>query len=320
MKHQERTISIIGAGALGMLFGTYSYLSGYNVQYITRRKKQASLIEEKGISVTLGDGQTVQYVPQAFACDEIKAPLVADLVLVVVKQPQLLELLPWLSNYVAPWSELLFLMNGLGHKEKVEHFLPKHTVMYGITQCGATRLSDWETMERGKGVTMIGSPQGLNPPGVQRWKNAIAPYLEIVYSDDIEAELWSKAMINACINPITALFKVPNGALITNKHLNWMMREVYEELIPLFSKVWGENHPLVSAGEALWKKVINVCQQTADNRSSMLQDIVHHRKTEIEALNGYFVHLSERYGLKLTVNQLLYKAILALEEKSTTSR
>jgi 2-dehydropantoate 2-reductase len=312
-------IIIIGTGALGMLFGTYAHLCQFKVHYITRRMEQARQIREKGLCVKLYSGQTVHYYPQVTAVKEMTGRVDADLGIVTVKQPALGQVLPWIVNHVSQQCDLIFLMNGLGHQELVENFLQRDKIMYGVTQCGATKLSDIETVERGRGVTKIGSFSGSNPANasVQHWMKQMGDYLDVSLTSEIAAEMWSKAIINACINPLTALFQLPNGKLIENRHLNRMMRQVYDELLPLTAKVWASDHPLNLNKEELWKKIENVCRLTAENYSSMLQDIRNNRKTEIESLNGYFVRQASRYGLNLSANQLLYHAILALEEKMT---
>lgn len=309
-------VAIVGAGALGMLFGGYTHLCGYNVRFVVRRKKQAEAIESMGISLRLLTGKTHHFYPQVHLFGEPTFSSPAFLIIVAVKQPDLVPLLDWLSKSIRKDTALVFLMNGLGHPEKIKSYLPDHEVIYAVTQNGATRLSDTETVERGKGPTKLGTIPGKRKfsEGVQKWMEAMNAHLPLEVSPEIEAEMWKKGMVNACINPLTALFQVPNGELVRNKSLYWMMEQIFAELMPLTHEIWGKEHPLFVQEESIWQEIVGVCEKTAGNHSSMLQDIRFKRKTEIEALNGYFVRKASQLGHELKLNRFIRAAILALEE------
>lgn len=319
---ESMDVEIVGAGALGMLFGGYAHLCGYNVRYIVRRKEQAEALKSRGVTLHLLRGVPLRFSPAVFTYNELFPPSPARLMMITVKQPDLLPLLDWLQGYAGKKTSLIFLMNGLGHPEKVQNYFPDHEVIYAVTQCGATRLSDTEAVERGTGMTKLGTIPGkvFANRELLSWVEAMQAHLPIEVSLEIEAEMWKKGMVNACINPLTALFQVPNGELVRNEQLNWMMEQIFAELMPLTLAVWGKGHPILSKEELIWQEIVGVCERTAANHSSMLQDIRHNRKTEIEALNGYFIRKGNRLGYDLKLNRFIRAAILALEDKSDYER
>lgn len=304
-----------------MLFGGYTWLAGScRLTILTRRSAQARTMREKGFSLRLPDGDVLEAKPHVLASQEgdflSSQP---DLILVTVKQTQLKPVLEWIKSHIAASRPLLFIMNGLGHHEHIERTLPHRQVYYGVTQCGATKIGDTAAEVRGKGVTMIGTPYGCeSEPSValSQWMKHITPYLAIEWSDRIEQAMWKKAVINACINPLTALFQVPNGELVKRSSLTKLMRQLYAELVPLVETVWEQENNFILAGGGLWEEIVAVCTKTASNHSSMWQDIQRGRRTEIEALNGYFVTKAVRYNMDLPVHRFISQAIHVLEEKN----
>ncbi len=117
-------------------------------------------------------------------------------------------------------------------------------------------------------------------------------------------------MVNAIINPLTAIWNQPNGALL--EHIE-EVAALCQELHPLLVKQGLSETP-----ETWCRQVLQVADRTAQNFSSMHQDIVHHRKTEIDYITGYLLQQAEKQGLDLPGHRELYLKIKALESRYTT--
>src|SRR5690606_69523 len=98
-----------------------------------------------------------------------------------------------------------------------------------------------------------------------------------------------KLVANAVINPLTAIFQVTNGTLLTNDYLFKLMRNLFHETVRV----------LELEEQKLWDYVVTICKQTAKNQSSMLRDIQAKRRTEIDAISGYIIERAKEQGINV---------------------
>ena len=139
---------------------------------------------------------------------------------------------------------------------------------------------------------------------------ACAPY---PYLDLLQLQL-EKLSSNALLNPITALLDIPNGATLNNKHLSTVQNLLLAE-ISLVIRTLPELQPLPNiqqrfSAERLKNLLIGVTQKTAQNSSSMREDIRRHREqTEIEYINGYIVKRGEELGIQCALNFMVVQMI-----------
>ena len=144
---------------------------------------------------------------------------------------------------------------------------------------------------------------------------AIGPVKEALLSanfkvevvDDALSIVWSKLIINAAINPLTALLKVANGELLERPAARGLMRALAEEaaLVAIAEKV---NLPFRDPAAA----VEEVARRTAANHSSMWQDIQRGAPTEIDAICGAVVHAGQRHHIPTPINYACWQLVLAM--------
>ena len=134
--------------------------------------------------------------------------------------------------------------------------------------------------------------------------------LECQPREDIEAVLWEKLVINVGINPLTALLRVPNGALL-------QLPEAWEVAVAaaVEAQAVARAAGLTLSGDPA-ARLRQVCADTAANRSSMLQDILAGRPTEIEALNAQVATRGRALGLPTPVNDLLTRLLRAAAQSA----
>ena len=139
---------------------------------------------------------------------------------------------------------------------------------------------------------------------------ACAPY---PYLDLLQLQL-EKVSSNALLNPITALLDIPNGATLDNKHLSTVTNLLLAE-ISLVIRSLPELQPLPNiqqrfSAERLKNLFLGVAQKTAQNSSSMREDIRRHREqTEIEYINGYIVKRGEELGIQCALNFMIVQMV-----------
>lgn len=136
-------------------------------------------------------------------------------------------------------------------------------------------------------------------------------------TDAVERDLWAKMLYNCALNPLGAILRVPYGALGAHAATRDLMNGVTEEVFAVMSACGYETHwsDVTAFLDAFYARLI---PDTAEHRSSMLQDIAAGKRTEIEALNGAVIRLAERQGLGVPRNRAVYDLVKFIETAGTS--
>ena len=298
-----RTV-VIGGGSVGLLYAARLVLSGQSTTIVTRSSLQAEQLVQQGLLYRQLDGNKVLIQVDA---SPVEAGLPeADLYLVTVKQTDLPGLLPVLRK-VPDHARVLALQNGMGHQELLADTISEERCYYGINAEGARRISAVEVEHTGSGALRVGpwkERQEQDHVMVSFVEAARAAGISATYEQAIEPFAWRKLLANSLINPLTAIFEVPNGALLENSHTKQLMRELFEEAAAV-AESCGQK-----MGESDWQEIGSICRNTSRNLSSMLQDVKRHRRTEVEAINGYIVKKGIEAGIPTPLHKSLLRIIL----------
>jgi 2-dehydropantoate 2-reductase len=234
----------------------------------------------------------------------------ADLVIICVKSPDTYEASLNGKPVIGPDTAVLTLQNGLGNLEAIERAVGPGRGLGGTTSMGATVLGLNHVRHAGWGETVIGEPAG------KRTKRADAILelfrladLDVSFTDDLSGLLWSKLIINVGINALTALTRLHNGQLLNHEGTRAVMGMAVDEATQVV-RALGIRLLYDHAVE----KVAGVCEATAGNVSSMLQDVLKENKTEIEHINGAVVREARRLKIPTPVNESLVGLVKTLEE------
>ncbi|MEM0352909.1 MAG: 2-dehydropantoate 2-reductase, partial [Archaeoglobaceae archaeon] len=128
--------------------------------------------------------------------------------------------------------------------------------------------------------------------------------VEIV--DDIEFRVWAKAIVNSVINPLTAICRVSNGFVVENENLRKIAERVAKEGEMLMRKLGYEFNA--------FDEVLKVAKMTAKNKSSMLQDVLRGKRTEVDFINGAIVEKCKEMGVDCIYNEILWKIVKGIED------
>lgn len=294
---------ILGSGALGCLFAARLSAAGTPVMISGTWAEGLRALRQNGVRLIEADGRVVQYPVQVADCPG--QACYAQFALVLVKAWQTLRLGGQLAGVLAPDGLALTLQNGAGNREALVQILGERRVALGVTTYGANLIEPGIVRAAGEGLISLEQHPRLAP--LAGWLSAAGFQLETV--TDASAVLWGKLVINAAINPLTALLGVPNGALLEHGPAREIMHAAAHEAAAVAAAI-GMRLPYpepVAAAE-------NVARKTAANRSSMLQDIQRGAPTEIDAICGAIVRAGERAGVPTPVNRTLWLLVKAKVE------
>ena len=296
-------IVIVGAGALGSLFGGLLARAGASVWlYNPSNVAHVHAIQHNGLRIER-DAELITVAVPATTTTEALAD--ADLVGIFVKAYQTAQAMEQIAPKLNRRSWVLSVQNGVGMEAEILKFVPSERFLRGVTAQGATLLGPGRVRWAGVGPTKLGRWEG---PLTSELEDILALFqragIETEYSQEIERLLWEKLIINCAINPLTALFDQPNGVIVHDSELREIAGAVACEALRV-----ARAHGVTLTEEEAIARVETVAQKTAQNISSMLQDVRRGRPTEIAYINGAVVREGRRLRIPTPLNLLLTRLI-----------
>ncbi len=284
----------MGAGALGCLFGYLIQRAGYEVVFVARGEQLNALRKGLKVSGIIEDEVIVN------ATDK---PVNAEITLVTVKAYDTKEVAKLLARVNC--GVVCSLQNGIGNEEILMRYLRR--VVGGVTTYASNLIGYGHIEFAGEGETFVGDLSGKLTEDVETVVDVLrSSGIKATAGRDIRRRIWLKAVINSAINPITAVCRCRNGALVEIPEL-WSIaeriaREGEKVMRMLGFKVDG-----------IVEMVRDVAVKTKNNRSSMLQDIMRGKRTEIDFINGAIVKTAKELGIDVPFNRLMYMLVKGVE-------
>jgi 2-dehydropantoate 2-reductase len=303
-------ITIIGAGAMGCLFGGLLCEHGMDVHLVDVRGEQVATLNERGLTIRYEGAERIVSVR---AVTDPAAIPGTDLAVIFVKHAQTKAAARTAARLLGSNGHALTLQNGMGNAEIIADVLGKERVLCGTTAQGAMVLGTGRIQHSGTGETVIGMwRQGGGALAGQSAEIFTAAGISCRAVDDIEPVLWKKLFVNVGINAVTALTGLRNGQLLDRKAARLLMQDVVSEAIAV-----AEAHSIEVPAD-IQEHVEQVAKATASNRSSMGQDVDGRRPTEIDAINGYIVRKAREVGIAVPVNQTLVRLVQTVQGRYTS--
>ena len=298
-------ITIIGAGAMGCLFGGLLTDAGQQVRLLDTGPEHVQALNETGLFIS-GDGRKRYIRVQAFLDPaDIKE---TDLALIFVKHAQTGDAARIAARLLRDDGYVMTLQNGMGNAEIIAEAVGRDRVICGTTAQGAMRLGHGHIQHSGVGTTTIGMWGQPRRPIVDKVAEILTEAtIPTGVVDNIVPVIWNKLFANVGINGVTALTGIRNGQLLDLEVTRNLVRALVGEAMAVARALQVEVAPDVV------DNVFAIARATAVNRSSMGQDVDVQRATEIDAINGYIVAQAEKLGLDTPVNRMLTALIKTLE-------
>ena len=294
-------ILIVGTGALATLFAARLEESGHHVTMLGTWKDGLDALSKNGARLVDDNGKEYQFEVQVTnnprECVGIKHALV------LVKAWQTEQVARQLVECLAEDGVAVTLQNGLGNRETLAQRLGPDRVALGTTTTGATLLGPGLVREGGEGIISIEEHPALGP--IEEALRAAKFNVHIVA--DAQSLVWGKLVINAAINPLTALLRVPNGQLLERPSARRMMSSLAHETAQVASaeKINLPFTDPIAAAEV-------VARKTSANHSSMFQDVLRGAPTEIDAICGAVVKAAQKHHIHTPANWACWNLVKAL--------
>lgn len=309
-------IAIVGAGAVGCLFGARLTAAGHSVTLVGR-PSTVDAIRRDGVVV---EGRSPGRWPVG-AETALEPGARPDLVLLSVKTFDLSAAAEGIGRSVRPPVPLLLPQNGLHVERAVVETLaaagwdrPAGRVVRAVNTIPATLVRPGVVRQPGEGQLLLESPSSGSPSAdaATRWLDTLREAgLPVRTVPDLGIELWRKALVNAAINPVTALYRIPNGQLLDPPYADEarvLLREA-QRAAALAGVAFSDDDADRSLDQ--------VVRATADNASSMRQDVERGRPTEIDAISGEIVRIAAEHGVDLPATRAVIERIGGLRRRAT---
>lgn len=299
-------IVIVGPGALGLLLAAHLARTKADVCVLTSSAAKAKQIADEGIKAeNAGSGARVKVNSSSDAKD-IGA---ADLIIICVKPYDTESALKSAKPLITDKTYILSLQNGLGNLQLLSEFVESDKIIGGVTYNDAALIDDTTVKHTAKGETVIGQESG-KVLGEIRDIAAILTRagFPTKITKDINSAIWSKVVITAGINAVSAVSRLRNGVLAENEYTREIMRRAVSEA----AKVAKKKKAKLAYDDPI-QKAEAVCKVTTDNISSMLQDVLLRELTEIDYINGAIARQAKSMSIKTPTNEMLVELVKAIE-------
>lgn len=305
-------IVIVGGGAIGRLFGSYLARGENEVTLLDVDEQVVDAMREQGIGVVasgMDDPDEVVPVPVSAVTDGLLIKE-CDLVMLMVKSFDTKKATRSVAHLVGRHSPLLSIQTGLGNLEVMEKIVPREHLIAGFTFMSGTALGGSKVRYGREGKTYIGELNGLITERLQRIANVFEHCgISTKVSERIMGRLWCKVIVFSAINPLSSLLKVPNGCLTSKMESITLMKRLIDE-----GRTVAEAHDIDLVYPDLHELLFEACQKSANNLSSMLQDILNDRATEIDAQNGAICRYAAQKGIEVPTHQTMVELVRLLEK------
>jgi len=297
-------IVVIGPGALGLLFAGRLAAGGQAISLLDHNPQRAAELDNH---ILLSEKSRTADIALTITADPAVLTR-AELILLCVKSHQVAAVLSDMQPHLQANTVVIGLQNGISHLPLFQE--QQGLMALGVTAQGATLLAPGKVRHGGNGPTFIGMARsGQDNSALTKIAALFSSCkLSCRISANINEKLWRKLFINCGINGLTVLHDCNNGKLLNIPIAKQRLRKLVSEAMAVANRLGIEytDDPVA--------QTLEVCQATADNISSMLQDIRAGRATEIRAINGAVCLLAKEHGISTPENDLLVQEVLAIEK------
>jgi len=310
-------IVILGAGAIGRLLGVFLGRGGHRVVLVDPDRKIVDTLNNQGIGFMeagAADPDSVVYTPTT-AVSQASAVDSCDLVLLAVKSFDTLSAIQSAQHLVSDTSPVVTLQTGLGNIENLERVIARENIIGGFTFMAATSLGSGIVRQGGAGKTYLGEMDGRIG---ERLRNVCAMFadsgLECTPVHRIKGRLWCKVIVFSAINAVTSILQVKNGQLLDNMESITLLKRLIDE-----GRKVAESQAVDLVFHDLYQLLFDACRRTDQNLSSMLQDTLEGKQTEIDAQCGVLVKLAEQAGIATPTQQTMLELVQLISKKQHRS-
>ena len=303
-------VAVLGAGAMGSLFGSQLAEGGLDVTLIDIWREHVDAINDGGLRIV---GHRGEHRVHVAATTDPAARGAADVVLVQCKAA---------STTAAVRNALddglfhddtvaISFQNGLGNEEMIADVVGAERVLGGVTAQGASIEGPGCIRSYADLPSQIGEMEGGASERATGIARAFSEHgLETTASADIRHDIWKKLMVNASVSAMSGITNLTIGEAVAIPELRRMCYGAVAEAVPV-AQADGVELTHEESREVL--DMVIGPDGTGGNKSSLCVDILNRRPTEIDVINGAVVTRGERYGIATPINAMLVALVKGLE-------
>ena len=310
MINKNLNVAVLGAGAMGCLFGGLLAEKGLKVTLIDVWKEHIDAINKNGLKM---DGFGGDRFIKINATNDPKSISPVDVVIVMCKATALEQALINAINIVGDKTVLMSFQNGIGHEAIMQNIVGIDKVLGGTTTQASNILGPGHIKNHASLPSWIGEYEGGLSDRVKDIAETFTAHgLETIASDNVKKRKWMKLFALTAVGPLSAIFDMHHTELyVTNKESK-LARELGKQIILETRKVAQADGVEVSEDECL-EMFLKIVDSNQTNKSSMAFDIQYKRKSEIDFINGSVSKIGKKHGVPTPLNDMLYKIIKVKE-------
>ncbi len=310
MVKKDTKVAVLGAGAMGCLFGGLMAEKGLDVTLIDVWKEHVDAINSKGLKM---DGHGGDRYIKIKATTDPSTLKTVDAIIIMCKATALEKALTNAKNIIGDKTMLMSFQNGIGHEAIMQKIAGKEKVLGGTTTQASNVLGPGHIKNHAALPSWIGEYEGGMSDRVKDLAETFTAHnLETIAVPDIKKRKWMKLFALTAIGPLSSIFDLHHTDLYISNKNQEVSRELGKKIILETREVAKADGVDVTEDECLemFNKIVD-SKQT--NKSSMCFDILNKRKTEIDFINGAVSKIGKGHGVKTPMNDLMYKMIMVKE-------
>jgi 2-dehydropantoate 2-reductase len=302
-------IAMLGAGAMGSVFGSLLVKAGFEVIFLDIWQEHIQKLQKEGLRVRDASGKEELLPVRAFSSPEGLKPV--DLVFLMVKAYDTETALNQWKALFGIETRLLTMQNGLGNVERIARHIPLERVIPGVTSRGAYVIGPGAVNNSGHAETVL----GVVHPSQKQDSQGLAEIftragVEVKFDEELNSLVWGKLLMNVAINPVGALTGMRNGEAVSYPPALRL-----QELAMREGMAVGRAKGITFRYDDPVKKLKEIVSGAPMNRCSMLQDLDRGKRTEIDYINGAVVKLGEELKIPTPINEALTLLVKAREKQ-----
>ncbi|WP_134089732.1 ketopantoate reductase family protein [Olivibacter sp. XZL3] len=297
-------VYLLGLGALGTMYAAKLQRFKKSLVKVIVDEERKDRYEQEQIFVNGNLSQFEFITPRSDA-----EP--ADLIIVALKQHHLPEALPLMAPFVGKNTAILSLLNGISSEEIIARHFGEEHLLYGFGV-------QMDVLRRGRDVTfanmgylVFGEKNNHSSERVEAVKDLLHQ-AEIPFQvpPDILKAMWFKFMLNVAVNQVSALMKMPFGQFGEHEEARNMLLLAAREV-----RLIAQRKSIAISDDDMQEMMDIILALNPAGKTSMLQDVEAHRKTEVEIFAGEVVRQGGALGIETPINRFLLNAIVLIEKQ-----
>ena len=309
-------IAVLGAGAIGSLVGAFIKKAGHDIVLVDPYEEHMKIIREEGLLINSAEGFIDRVIMNT--CTKAEDAGVADIVIVLVKTYLTEEALKGAAPMIGEDTIICTLQNGLGTEIKLLEMFPKEKVFYGVLKFNSRMTAPGELLvdirKRPGHRFTIGAADPDSPYSYrikELCESLEASNCSAAYVDNIEFQIWNKAINNVACNALCGILRLTGGQMYDNPYSRNVLEKIIREIIDVAR---AKGIDLGDPDEILAKYPEYPINNIRVHYPSTAQDMIGKKKTEINYLNGAVSYYGRQLNVPTPVNDTIADLVRAIEE------